>query len=159
MTNLNKVLLIGNLTKDPELRYTQSGLAVCDVRLAVNRRFQSQNGETRDESCFLDVTVFGKRCEAFSRFFTKGKPVYIEGRLKQDTWDDKATGQKRSKITVVAEDWQFVGPAQQGAGGGGGAGAPGRSRGGGYQAPATEEAAGGSEFPSEEGAATDETPF
>lgn len=155
MTSLNKVLLIGNLTKDPELRYTQSGLAVCDVRLAVNRRFQSQNGETKDETCFLDVTVFGKRGEAFSRFFQKGKPVYIEGRLKHDTWDDKQTGQKRSKITVIAEDWQFVGPAQQGAGG---APPAGRGRSGGGYAPATEEG-GGAEFPAEEGAATDETPF
>lgn len=158
MTSLNKVLLIGNLTKDPELRYTQSGLAVCDVRLAVNRRFQGQNGETRDETCFLDVTVFGKRGEAFGRFFQKGKPVYIEGRLKQDTWDDKQTGQKRSKLTVVAEDWQFVGPAQQGAGGGGGMpSGRGRAAGGGFAAPAEE--AGGAEFPTEEGAATDETPF
>ncbi len=113
MANLNKVLLIGNLTKDPELRYTQSGAAICDVRMAVNRRFLGQNGETRDETCFVQVTIFGKRGEAFSRFFQKGKPAFIEGRLRYDEWEDKQSGQKRSKLSIVAEDWQFVGPAPQ----------------------------------------------
>ncbi len=146
MASLNKVLLIGNLTKDPELRYTQNGTAVCDVRLAVNRKFQGQNGEQREETCFVDVTVFGKRAEAFSRFFQKGKPAYFEGRLKFDQWDDKQTGQKRSKLSVVAEDWQFVGAANQ-------SGQSGTS-GGSYSAPPQE--LGGSE---EAGLSAEETPF
>ena len=148
MASLNKVFLIGNLTKDPELRYTQNGTAVCDVRLAMSRRFVGQNGETRDEACFIDVTIFGKRGEAFSRFFQKGKPALIEGRLKFDQWEDKQSGQKRSKISVVAEDWQFVGAAPQREGDAGG-----REKG----APAAQGT--GEEEVREEGAPADETPF
>lgn len=148
MASLNKVFLLGNLTKDPELRYTQSGTAVCDVRLAVSRRFVGQNGVTRDETCFIDVTVFGKRGEAFSRFFQKGRPVLVEGRLKYDQWDDKQSGQKRSKISVVAEDWQFVGAAPPKEGG-----AWGKER-----AASGIQGAGEPDEP-EGGASGDETPF
>jgi single-strand DNA-binding protein len=121
MASLNKVLLIGNLTRDPELSKTQSGQSLCKAGLAVNRRFQGQNGETREETCFIDVTIWGPRAESFARFFKKGRPVFIEGRLNFRTWDDPQ-GQKRSKLDVVCENWSFVEPRGDGGGGGAGGG-------------------------------------
>lgn len=120
MASFNKVILMGNLTRDPELRYTNSEVAICKIGLAVNRRFKdSQSGEWREEPTFIDVTIFGKRGEAFSRYHKKGASAFIEGSLRLDTWDDKQTGAKRSKLYVVADDWEFVsGGRQQGAGGG-----------------------------------------
>lgn len=109
MANYNKVILMGNLTRKPELRVTQGGTAVCKFGLAVNRRFKDQSGEWKEEPTFVDVTFFGKRGEAFAKFHDKGKPAFIEGSLRLDTWDDKATGDKRSKLYVVGDDWQFVG--------------------------------------------------
>jgi single-strand DNA-binding protein len=126
MASYNKVILMGNLTRDPELRYTNSQMAVCQVGLAVNRRFKdSQSGEWKEAPTFVDVTIFGARGEAFSRYHSKGKPAFVEGSLRMDTWDDKNTGQKRSKLYVVADNWEFVGAgrgSESGDMGGGGAG-------------------------------------
>ena len=124
MASYNKVILMGNLTRDPELRYTPNNMAICKIGLAVNRRFKDgQTGEWKEEPTFVDVTIFGARGEAFQRFHTKGKPAFIEGSLRLDTWDDKNGGGKRSKLYVVADNWEFVG-----AGGG-----PGRGESGGGQ--------------------------
>jgi single-strand DNA-binding protein len=105
MANYNKVILMGNLTRDPELRYTNSQMAVCQIGLAVNRRYKdSTSGEWKEAPTFVDVTIFGARGEAFSRYHSKGKPAFVEGSLRMDTWDDKNTGQKRSKLYVVADN-------------------------------------------------------
>ena len=116
MANLNKVFLIGNLTRDPELRYTSGGTSVCTLRLAVNRKFTTRQGENRDETLFIDVTVWGKQAEVCSQYLSKGRPIFIEGRLRQDTWTTN-DGQKRSKINVVADNFQFLGGAPGGSGG------------------------------------------
>lgn len=138
MANLNKVFLAGNLTRDPELRYTQGGMAICNLGLAVNRRYLSRSNEEVEEVCFVDVDVFGKQAESSKNYLQKGAPCLIEGRLHYDSWDDRATGQKRSKLNVVAERVQFLGAPSRGAGFGGGeqsgnAPARGPSQGGGYQ--------------------------
>ena len=117
MASLNKVMLIGNLTRDPELKYTPKGMAVADLGLAVNRRFVVE-GEKREEVAFIDVTYFGKAAEIISQYMKKGNPMYVEGRLKLDTWDDKSTGQKRSKLTVIGDEFQFLGGKSEGGGGG-----------------------------------------
>ena len=110
MASFNKVILMGNLTRDPELRYTPSNIAVCKVGLAVNRRFKdSQSGEWREEPTFVDVTIFGKRGEAFEKYHRKGAMAFVEGSLRLDTWEDKNGGGKRSKLYVVADTWEFVG--------------------------------------------------
>ncbi|RME83098.1 MAG: single-stranded DNA-binding protein [Planctomycetota bacterium] len=106
MANLNKVLLIGRLTRDPELRYTNSGTAVADLGLAVNRYYTSPDGTKKDETCFLDITVWGKQAENCHKYLAKGRQVFVEGRLKMDTWEKD--GQRRSKIGVVADTVQFL---------------------------------------------------
>lgn len=125
MANLNKVLLLGNLTRDPEVRYTPKGTAVGDLGLAVNRRVSDGNGNWSDEVTFVDVTVWGTNAENAQKYLTKGRGVFIEGRLQMDTWEDKQSGQKRSKLKVVAEVLQFLPDGKGGAtppgGGGGGA--------------------------------------
>ncbi len=125
MASVNKVILIGNLTRDPEIKYTPKGMAVAEVGLAVNRKYKVEN-EMREEVTFLDVTFWGKQAEVVGQYMKKGRPMYIEGRLQLDTWDDKQTGQKRSKLRVVAEDFQFLGGKDGGGGrsdeGGGGGG-------------------------------------
>ena len=109
MSSFNKVILMGRLTRDPELRYTQSNLGICKAGLAVNRRYKdSQSGEWKEEVTFVDVTIFGKRGEAFEKYHKKGQSAFVEGSLRFDTWDDKNTGQKRSKLYVVADNWEFV---------------------------------------------------
>jgi len=108
VASLNRVFLIGNLTRDPELKYTQSGLAVCDFGLAVNRRYRTSQGEDREETLFVEITVFARQAETSSEYLSKGRPVFIEGRLKLDQWTN-SEGQKRSKLTVVAERVQFLG--------------------------------------------------
>jgi len=122
MASFNRVILMGNLTRDPELRFTQSNMAVCKVGLAINRRVKEANSEQwREEPTFVDVTIFGKRAEAFQKFHSKGSSAFFEGELRYDTWDDKETGQKRSKLYVVANNWEFVGAGKgERAGGGGG---------------------------------------
>lgn len=109
MANLNKVLLIGNLTRDPDLRYTPGGAAVCEVGLAVNRRFVTAAKEEREEVCFIDIEVWGKQAESVSRFTRKGAQLFVEGRLRLDQWEDRESGKKRSKLRVVAERTQFLG--------------------------------------------------
>jgi len=114
MASLNKVMLIGNVTRDPEIRYTPKGTALVELGLAVNRRYTADNGEKREEVTFVDVTMWGKTAELAEQYLKKGRPVYIEGRLQLDTWDDKTTGQKRSKIRVVCEEMQFLGSREGG---------------------------------------------
>jgi len=109
MSSYNRVILMGNLTRKPEVRFTQSGMAICKVGLAVNRRFKDQSGNWKEEPTFVDVTIFGKRGEAFAKFHDKGKPAFIEGELRLDQWEDKQSGEKRSKLYVVGNEWQFVG--------------------------------------------------
>ena len=141
MANVNMVLLAGNLTRDPEMRYTPSGLAIANLGLAINRKFKDpKTNEMREEVTFVDIDLFGRQAETASQYLAKGRGVFIEGRLKFDQWDDKQTGQKRSKLKVVAVRWQFVGaPGVAGAAGGAPARqpAPGRrSAGASEQAPA-----------------------
>jgi len=119
MANYNKVILMGNLTRDPELRHTTNNTAICKFGLAVNRRFKDQSGEWKEEPTFVDITIFGARGEAFSRYHKKGKPAFIEGSLRLDTWEDKNGGGKRSKLYVVADNWEFVGSGGGREGGGG----------------------------------------
>ena len=110
MANLNKVMIIGNLTADPEVRTTPRGNSVAELRLAVNRVSSGSNdGERREETTYLDVTCWGRTAEIAGQYLAKGRPVFIEGRLQQDTWEDKQTGQKRSKIRIVAENMQLLG--------------------------------------------------
>jgi single-strand DNA-binding protein len=135
MASLNRVLLMGNLTRDIEMRYTPSGMAVAQLGLACNRKYRdSKTNELREEVTFVDIDVFGKQAETAHQYLSKGRPVFIEGRLKFDQWDDKQTGQKRSKLKVVADRIQFIG----GGGGPGGPGGPGggQGQGGGQGAPA-----------------------
>ncbi len=121
MASYNKVILMGNLTRDPELRMTANNMAICKFGLAVNRRFKdSQTGEWKEEPTFVDITIFGARAEPFAKYHSKGKPAFIEGTLRLDTWEDKNGGGKRSKLYVVADTWEFVGQGGRGAEGGGG---------------------------------------
>ncbi len=108
MASFNKVILVGNLTRDPELRYTPKGVAIAKIGIAVNRRWTSESGEQRDETTFVDVDAFGKQAETIGQYLKKGRPILIEGRLRLDQWDDKQTGQKRSKLGVVMENFQFL---------------------------------------------------
>ena len=117
--SFNKVILLGNLTRDPEVRYTPKGSAVCDLGLAVNRQYSLDNGEKREEVTFVDVVLWARLAEIAGEYLKKGRPVFIEGRLQLDTWDDKQSGQKRSKLRVVGETMQLLG-SRQGAGEGGG---------------------------------------
>ncbi|MDR0993689.1 MAG: single-stranded DNA-binding protein [Verrucomicrobiota bacterium] len=121
MASLNKVMLIGNLTQDPELRRIPSGTAVSTLRLAVNESFQSKGGERVERTVYLDVDVWDRQAETCQQYLSKGSPVFIEGRLQMDTWDDKETGQKRSRLKVRAERVQFL---SAGGGGGGRSGSP-----------------------------------
>jgi single-strand DNA-binding protein len=109
MASFNKVILVGNLTRDPELRYTPKGTAVAKLGLAVNRVWTNEAGEKKEDVTFVDVDVFGRTAENVGQYMRKGRPILIEGRLKLDQWDDKQTGQKRSKLGVVAETVQFLG--------------------------------------------------
>jgi len=126
MASFNRVILMGNLTRDIELRYTPSSMAVCDIGLAVNDRRKSATGEWIDETTFVDITLFGRTAEVAGEYLKKGAPVLIEGRLKLDQWETN-DGQKRSKLKVVCERMQMLGGRQ----GGGGGGAPGGSSRGG----------------------------
>jgi single-strand DNA-binding protein len=118
MASFNRVILIGNLTRDIELRYIPSGMAVADIGLAVNDRRKGQNGEWIEETTFVDVVVWGRTAEVMSEYLSKGSPVFIEGRLKLDTWEGQ-DGQKRSKMRVVCEKMQLIGAKGQGGGEGG----------------------------------------
>ncbi|RFC42680.1 MAG: single-strand DNA-binding protein [Verrucomicrobia bacterium] len=109
MANLNKVMVIGNLTRDPEIKYTPKGSAIADIALAINRNYTTDSGEKREETTYVDIVLYGRLAEIAGEYLKKGRPVYIEGRLKLDTWDDKQTGQKRSKMRVVGEGLQLLG--------------------------------------------------
>ena len=129
MASLNKVFLIGNLTRDPELRVTPKGTAICQFGLAVNRQFKDESGQTRDETTFIDIEAWGKQGELVSKYLSKGSPAMVEGRLKLDQWEDKTSGQKRSKLKVVLDNVQFL--SSRGGGGGPGGGGGGDEGGGG----------------------------
>ncbi|MEI9865800.1 MAG: single-stranded DNA-binding protein [Limisphaerales bacterium] len=123
MASFNKVILMGNLTRDPELRYTPKGTAIAKVGLAVNRVWTNEAGEKKEEVTFVDVDIFGRTAENVGQYMRKGRPMLVEGRLKLDQWDDKQTGQKKSRLGIVAETVQFLGGAP-GAGEGGAPAAP-----------------------------------
>jgi single-strand DNA-binding protein len=118
MASYNKVLLLGNLTRDPEVRYTPKGSAVADLGIAVNRQYTLDTGEKREEVTFVDVTFWGRTAEVAGEYLKKGRSVFIEGRLQLDTWDDKQSGQKRSKLKVIGEMMQMLGGRPGGGGGG-----------------------------------------
>lgn len=109
MASLNRVMLIGNLTRDPEVKYTPKGTAIAAVGLAVNRNYTTEGGEKREEVTFVDLEAYGRVAEIIGEYTKKGSPIFIEGRLKLDTWDDKQTGEKRSKMKVVVENMQLLG--------------------------------------------------
>jgi len=121
MANFNKVILAGNLTRDPELRYTPKGTAIAKFGLAVNRTWTGEDGQKHEEATFVDIDCFGKQAEVISQYLRKGRSILIEGRLKLDQWDDKQTGQKRSKLGVVLESFSFIDSNREGGAGGGGA--------------------------------------
>jgi single-strand DNA-binding protein len=120
MAYLNKVFIIGNLTRDPELRVTPKGTAICQFGIAVNRQYKDESGATRDETTFVDVEAWGKQGELVSKYLSKGSLAMVEGRLKLDQWEDKQSGQKRSKLKVVLDNVQFLSSRGSSAGGGGG---------------------------------------
>jgi single-strand DNA-binding protein len=154
MANFNKVILAGNLTRDPEVRYTPKGTAIAKLGLAINRSWKNEAGETKEEVTFVDVDAFGRTAEVISQYLKKGRPILVEGRLKLDQWDDKQTGQKRSRLGVILENFQFLDSGRGGDGGGGGG-----SRSSAPSAPAS--AAAPSEAPEPEGPAPeeDDVPF
>lgn len=118
MAGYNKVILIGNLTRDPELRYTPQGVAIAKIGLAVNRTWKNEAGETKEEVTFVDVDAFRRQAETLAQYLKKGSPLMVEGRLKLDQWDDKQTGQKRSRLGIVLEGFQFLGGGNRGVEGG-----------------------------------------
>ena len=127
MPNLNKVMLMGNLTRDPEIKYTPKGTAIANFGIAINRVFTPEGGEKREEVTFIDLEAWGRTAEVIGEYFKKGKPIFIEGRLKLDSWDDKTTGKKMSKLRVVVESFEFLGSREGGGGGGEGGGDSGGS--------------------------------
>lgn len=129
--NFNKVILLGNLTRDVELRHTSGNTAVAKLGLAVNRRWRTPEGENREEVTFVDCEAWGRQAETLSKFLSKGRPVFIEGRLRLDQWEDKE-GKKQSKLKVVIENFQFVDARGEGGGGAGGAEGGGGGGGGGW---------------------------
>jgi single-strand DNA-binding protein len=145
MSSYNRVILMGNLARDPEVRQAQNGTFVAKTGLAVNERLPDGQGGWKEEASFINIVLFGKRAEAFGKYMQKGKPVLIEGRLRESKWQDKESGQNRSRIEVIVDDWQFVGSRE----GGGGA----RS-----EAPAA-AAQPAPEFPGAADFAADDVPF
>lgn len=157
MANFNKVILAGNLTRDPELRYTPKGTAIARIGMAINRSWKTETGETKEEVTFVDVDAFGRQAEVIAQYMRKGRPLLVEGRLKLDQWEDKNTHQKQSKLHVVLETFTFI-DSRGGGGDGGGSAEPPRPR----PAPAAASPAspsapesGASEAPAEE----DDVPF
>src|ERR1700757_723641 len=114
MASFNKVILLGNLTRDPEVRYTPKGSAVCDLGIAVNRVYTTDSGERREEVTYVDVVLWARLAEIAGEYLKKGRPIFIEGRLQLDTWDDKQSGQKRSKLRVIGETMQLLGSRPSG---------------------------------------------
>lgn len=109
MPNFNKVIIVGNCTKDPEIRYTPKGTALVEMSIAVNNNYTTASGEKREETDFFEIVFWGKLAEIVSEYVEKGKPILVSGKLKQETWEDKETHKKRSKITIVAEEMQLLG--------------------------------------------------
>ncbi len=132
----NKVFLLGNVTRDPEVRYTPKGSAVTDLGIAVNRQYTLDNGEKREEVTFVDVTFWGRTAEVAGEYLKKGRSIFVEGRLQLDSWDDKQSGQKRTKLKVIGEMMQMLG-SRPGAGGSGGSAEP-------EEPPRTQSSGGGS---------------
>ena len=129
MASFNRVILVGNITRDIDLKYLQSGTAVTEIGLAVNDRRKNQQGEWIDETTFVDINLGGRQAEIAGQYMKKGRPIYVEGRLQMDTWQDKQTGQNRTRLKVVGDNFQFLGGRDDGGGGGGG------GQQGGYSAP------------------------
>jgi single-strand DNA-binding protein len=127
MANYNKVILMGNLTRDPQLKYLPNNTAVCEFGMAINHRWRDRDGNQREDVCFVDLAAFGRQGEVINQYMSKGRPMLVEGRLKYDTWTGQ-DGQKRSKHSVVIDNFQFVGTRESGASGGGND----RGAGGGY---------------------------
>ena len=125
MASFNKVILAGNLTRDPELCYTSNGKAIAKFAIAVNRNWTTESGEKKEEVTFIDIDAFGRQAEVISQYMKKGRPLLIEGRLKLDQWDDKQTGQKKSRLGVILESFSFLDSG--GRGGEDGAPAPARA--------------------------------
>jgi single-strand DNA-binding protein len=109
MPSFNKVILMGNLTRDPQLKHLPNNLVVAEFGLACNRRYRTAAGEDKEEVAFVDCAAFGRQAETIGQYCTKGKPLFVEGRLKYDSWDDKSGNGKRSKLTVTVENFQFIG--------------------------------------------------
>ena len=118
MASFNRVILAGNLTRDPELRYTPKGLAISKIGLAVNRTWKNEAGETKEEVTFVDIDAFGRQAETIAQYLKKGRPILVEGRLKLDQWEDKNTHQKQSKLKVILESFSFLDSRAADAGGG-----------------------------------------
>lgn len=151
MANFNKVILVGNLTRDPQLSYLPSNTPVCEFGLAINRKWKSPEGEMREETCFVDCRIFGRRAEPFNQYMSKGRPTLVEGRLRYEQWEGK-DGQKRSKLSVVVDNFEFLGGGGRREGGDSG------------RAPASSQHAGGREDerpppPDEAGPSGDDIPF
>ncbi|MDG1242544.1 MAG: single-stranded DNA-binding protein [Opitutae bacterium] len=115
MASFNKVILMGNLTRDPELRVTAGGISICKIGLAVNRVYSTKDGERREEVTYVDIDAFGKQAEVISKYMRKGRPLFVEGRLKFDQWESE--GQKRSKLGVILDKFEFIGGREDGDGG------------------------------------------
>ncbi len=166
MASFNKVILVGNLTRDPQVRYTPGGSAVAEVGLAVNRSWFDKNSNSRkEETTFVDVTLWGRTAEVASEYLTKGRSVLIEGRLQLDQWDDKESGQKRSKLKVVGENMTMLGGRGE-SGGGGGQSGGGYSQAGNAPSQGSAPSQGGASSPADSfynnapgGAPDDDVPF
>ncbi len=157
MANLNKVMLIGNLTRDPELRVTPKGTAICQFSLAVNRKFRDEAGADREEVTYVDIEAWGKSGENIAKYCTKGRPLFVEGRLRLDQWEDKTTKEKRSRMKVVCDNFQFLGSGRAEGG------APGGAEGGGeqprYTAPAARPGASRPTAPAAQENLDEDVPF
>lgn len=115
MPNFNQVIIVGHLTRDPEIRYTPKGVAVTQLSVAVNRNWKSDSGEAKEEVCFVDCTAWSHQAEVIAQFLKKGSPILVQGRLRQESWEDKNTKQKRTKLGVVVERFEFLGQNTEGA--------------------------------------------
>jgi single-strand DNA-binding protein len=158
MANLNKVMLIGNLTRDPELRVTPKGTAICQFSLAVNRKFKDESGGEREEVTYIDVEAWSKQGETIAKYCTKGRPLFVEGRLRLDQWEDKTTKEKRSRMKVVLENFQFLGSGRADGGAPGAGGSEGGSEPR-YAAPAPRSSAPKSAAPAAQENLDEDVPF
>lgn len=154
MANYNRVILMGNLTRDPQLRYLPSNTPVCEFGMAINRRYRSQDGNQREETCFVDITAFGRQAENINQYMAKGRPILVEGRLRYESWTSQ-DGQRRSKLVVVAENSQFIG-GRSGDSGGSSSNQGGHSR---NQSPAAEQSSGHTYDPDSGPPSDDNIPF